>query len=185
MPGLPVVIVVNPAGPRALIVVGDVLVGACSAELGDHLGGEEVHVVEIRHVQYLQVGPLHADLSVGAELVGDLRGRPNERRVAAQLVDLATDRGGTTRDLALVATAHTTKAAEYVSDSGDRPASASAVATRSNWVSATSSGANGMLNSVANAAASAGVRLAPAPPMMIGGCGDWTGLGRAGESATV
>ena len=37
----------------------------------------------------------------------------------------------------------------------------------------------------AKRAASAGVRLGPPPPMMIGGCGCCIGLGSAGESATV
>ena len=32
---------------------------------------------------------------------------------------------------------------------------------------------------------SAGVRRGPPPPTMIGGCGDWRGLGRAGESTIL
>jgi hypothetical protein len=39
------------------------------------------------------------------------------------------------------------------------------------------------LYSVAYFATSAGIRFLPAPPMMIGGCGCWTGFGRAGEFA--
>ena len=41
-----------------------------------------------------------------------------------------------------------------------------------------------MLNSLANRAARAGVRLAPAPPMITGGPCGWAGLGSAGESVT-
>lgn len=82
MPGLPVVIVVKPAGHGA-DSSGDLLVGACSAELRDDLGGEEVHVVQVGHVENLQVNPMHADLEVGAELVGDLRGGSHQRGVAA------------------------------------------------------------------------------------------------------
>ncbi len=39
-----------------------------------------------------------------------------------------------------------------------------------------SRGTNGTLNSEANSAASAGVRLAPIPPMTIGGCGSLRGF---------
>ena len=42
------------------------------AELWDHLGGEEFHVVEIGHVQKLQVDPLHAGLGERTQLVDDL-----------------------------------------------------------------------------------------------------------------
>jgi hypothetical protein len=63
--------------------IRDLHVLACSAELRDHLCREEVHVIEVRHIKYLQVHPLHAELQVGAELVGDLRRRPHQWGVAA------------------------------------------------------------------------------------------------------
>ena len=66
--------------------------------------------------------------------------------------------------------------------SGDRPAPASASRTRPNCRSVSTAEANGMLNSSANRATSAGVRRGPRPPTMIGGRGVCTGLGSAGES---
>src|SRR5271166_5097553 len=78
--------------------------------------------------------------------------------------------------------AHTTNAAEYVMESAGRPTASTASRTRSNCVLMVSNEANGTLNSSANVAASAGVRFAPVPPMMIGGWGRCTGFGRAGES---
>lgn len=79
----------------------------------------------------------------------------------------------------------TVNAAENVIVDGSRPASSQAARTRSNWADAASSAWNGVLNSSAKRAASRGVFTWPAPPRMIGGRGDWAGLGRPGESATV
>ena len=45
---------------------------AGSAERRNHPGGEQFQVVEIGHVEKLQVDPLHADLGERAELVDDL-----------------------------------------------------------------------------------------------------------------
>jgi hypothetical protein len=128
-------------------------------------------VGKVGQVEKLQIHPLHTDLGERRELVHDLCGRAHHGRVAAQLVDIPVDGGRAPRDLASSRPAQTTKAAEYVSESRERPASVSAAPTRSYWVFTSSSGANGALNSAANAAARAGVRLAPAPPMMMGGCG--------------
>jgi hypothetical protein len=55
---------------------------AGSAELRHDLGGEELQVVEVGHVEKLQVNPLHADLYIGAEFVRDLRRRADSRGVA-------------------------------------------------------------------------------------------------------
>ena len=43
-----------------------------SLQLWDDLGGEELQVGEIGHVQKLKVDPLDADRRVPTELVGDL-----------------------------------------------------------------------------------------------------------------
>lgn len=56
---------------------------ALSAQLRDDLAGEEIHVVEVVHVENLQIDPLHSGLGVGAELVGDLGGGADQRGVAA------------------------------------------------------------------------------------------------------
>ncbi|CAA0108110.1 Uncharacterised protein [Mycolicibacterium vanbaalenii] len=45
---------------------------ADSAELGDDPLGEERHVVEIGHVEELQVDPLHTGFDEGAQFVDDL-----------------------------------------------------------------------------------------------------------------
>src|SRR4029077_8210835 len=66
---------------------------AGSAELRHYLGGEELQVVEVGHIEKLQVNPLHAHLYICAELVRDLGGRSHEGRVAAQLVPLPAERG--------------------------------------------------------------------------------------------
>jgi hypothetical protein len=55
---------------------------AGSAELRHDLGGEELEVVEVGHVEELQVHPLHTHLYVGSQLVRDL-GRRSHRRGAA------------------------------------------------------------------------------------------------------
>jgi hypothetical protein len=52
---------------------------AGSIQLSDHLGGEQVQVIEVRHIQKLQVDPLHTDLGERAQLVDDLVGRPRQR----------------------------------------------------------------------------------------------------------
>ena len=52
---------------------------AGSAELRNHLGGEQVQVIEVGHVQKLQVDPLHTDLGERAELVDDLVRRAHQR----------------------------------------------------------------------------------------------------------
>ena len=57
---------------RPPIVAAAARSAAGSAELGDDLAREELHVVEIGHVEYLQVDPLHAGLGERAELVDDL-----------------------------------------------------------------------------------------------------------------
>ena len=67
---------------------------------------------------------------------------------------------------------------------GSRPICSHARRTPSNVSATTSSERKPMLNSVANRAASAGVRFGPAPPMITGTrlC---TGLGSAGASTSV
>src|SRR6185503_6257676 len=77
--------------------------GVRSAELRNDLGGEELQVVEVGHVEKLQVSPLYAGRDIWAELVRDLGGRAHQRGVAAQFVHLATDRGGAPRDIRVVA----------------------------------------------------------------------------------
>jgi hypothetical protein len=52
---------------------------AWSAQLRNHLGGEQVEVIEVGHVQKLQVDPLYADLGERAELVDDLVRRTHQR----------------------------------------------------------------------------------------------------------
>src|SRR6476620_6378454 len=76
---------------------------ARSTQLRNHLGGEQVQVIEVRHIQKLQVDPLHTDLGKRAELVDDLVGRPRQRGIAAQLVHLASDRRRPRGHLAVVA----------------------------------------------------------------------------------
>ena len=65
--------------------------------------GEELEVIEVGHVEQLQVHALHAGLDERAEPVDDLVGRADQRRVAAQLVDLTADGVGAARDLRVVA----------------------------------------------------------------------------------
>src|ERR671917_585837 len=45
---------------------------ALSAELGNHLAGEELHVVEVGHVEHLEVDALHAGVYICGHLVDDL-----------------------------------------------------------------------------------------------------------------
>jgi hypothetical protein len=52
---------------------------AGSIQLSNHLGGEQVQVIEVRHIQNLQVDPLHTNLGERAELVDDLVGRSRQR----------------------------------------------------------------------------------------------------------
>ncbi len=66
---------------------------------------------------------------------------------------------------------------------GSRPASSQAARTRANCSAVAPTSPNGRLNSVAYAAARAGVRFLPRPPT-ITGSGCWTGFGSAGESTT-
>ncbi len=58
------------------VTATDIRPGTCenvgSAELGDHVGGEQLQVVQVGHVQKLQVDPLHADVGERGELVDDL-----------------------------------------------------------------------------------------------------------------
>ena len=56
---------------------------AGSAELRRDLGGEELDVVEVGHVEELQVHPLHTYLYIGGQFVGDLGGRSHRRGLAA------------------------------------------------------------------------------------------------------
>ena len=75
---------------------------------------------------------------------------------------------------------HVVTATDLRSVAGSRPIAAHASSTRAYWAAASVGLKNGALNSWAKVAASRGVRRAPAPPMMIGGYGCWTGFGRAG-----
>lgn len=50
-----------------------------SAKLGTHVFGEERDVVQIRHIEKLQVDPLYAGLDEGAQLVDDFGGSPYHR----------------------------------------------------------------------------------------------------------
>lgn len=59
--------------------LGDCSPWVVSTELRDDVLGEELDVVEVRHIQELQVNALNADLPVGAEFVGDLSGRADGR----------------------------------------------------------------------------------------------------------
>lgn len=49
---------------------------ARSAKLGNHLVGEERNVIQIRHVEKLQVDSLNTGLDEGAQLVDDLGRSP-------------------------------------------------------------------------------------------------------------
>ncbi len=72
----------NPSSRSAPVTAIDIKPPTCgnagSAELRNHLGGEQFQVVEVGHVQKLQVDPLHADLGERAELVDDLVGRAHQ-----------------------------------------------------------------------------------------------------------
>ena len=61
--------------PSTSVTAFDIRPGTCgntgSAELGDHVGGEQLQVVQVGHVQKLQVDPLYADIGVRPELVND------------------------------------------------------------------------------------------------------------------
>ena len=67
---------------------------------------------------------------------------------------------------------------------GSRPAASHAAATRSFIATASSSVANAVLYSSAQRAASAATRGPALPPISSGGCGRWTGLGRASSSSS-
>ena len=69
--------------------------------------------------------------------------------------------------------------------SGARPIESHAARTRPYIAATSDAGRNGTLISSANRAARAGRPPGPLPPTMTGGRGDCTGLGSAGESATV
>jgi hypothetical protein len=75
------------------------------------------------------------------------------------------------------------RAAENVIVAGSRSIAEHASRTRSHCATKNSTGTNGVLNSDANRAASAGVFLGPPPPITIG-TGDCTGLGSAGDVVT-
>ena len=94
--------------PRSLPVTATdtsrgLLPDADSAELRDDFVGEERKVVEVGHIEKLQVNPLDAGLDVGAELVCDLSGRSDGRGVAVKLADLSADGRCAPRDLGVVA----------------------------------------------------------------------------------
>jgi hypothetical protein len=50
-----------------------------SVELADDLAGEQLQVVEVGHVEQLQVHPLHPGFGEGAQSVDDLVGRARQR----------------------------------------------------------------------------------------------------------
>ncbi len=84
-----------------------------------------------------------------------------------------------------VAPTHSTSAELKVIVAGSRPTSAQAARTPSKSLAASSAEVNGVLNSAAYRAASAGVRFAPRPPTSTGMPPSCTGLGSAGESTTA
>jgi hypothetical protein len=73
----------NPSSRSGPVTAIDINPPTCdnarSVQLRNHLGGEQVQVIEVGHVQKLQVDPLHADLGEAAELVDDLVRRPRQR----------------------------------------------------------------------------------------------------------
>jgi hypothetical protein len=73
----------NPSSRSARATASDVNPPTCgnarSTQLSNHLGGEQVQVIEVRHIQKLQVNPLHTDLGERAELVDDLVWRARQR----------------------------------------------------------------------------------------------------------
>ncbi len=140
-------------------------------------------MVEVGQVEDLQVEPRRAGpLPPGAEPVDDLATVPARSCGAISDRPIASVRRATS---ASSRPTHVVWATERTSCPGSRPAAAHASSTRANWAAAASTDANGTLNSAANRAASSGVRRLPIPPTITGGCGSCTGLGSAGESATV
>jgi hypothetical protein len=110
-------------------------------------------VVQVGHVEHLQVDAPGTDRRVPADRVHDLVRGPGGA-VGPQFVDLAADGVRPPGDLRLVA-------AERMISSGARPRAAQASSTRRYCVATVSRSANGTLNSSANRAASAGVRFLP------------------------
>ena len=155
---------------------------AGSAQLRDDLGGEELDVVEVGHGREPAGTPAARRPRRTARACRRSRRACRQRGVAAQFVDLAADGGGPAGDLGVVATRRRRRTPPSTSASRvPGPPSSTAAATRPYCALRVSTSTNGMLNSEANFAVSAGVRLGPPPPMMIGGCGVCTGLGSAGE----
>ena len=52
---------------------------AASPQLGDDLGGEVRELVQVGHVEQLEIDPLDARLGERSEVVDDLRGRADQR----------------------------------------------------------------------------------------------------------
>ena len=52
---------------------------AASAQLRDHFGGEQLEVIQVGHIQKLQVDPLDAAFDERCEAVDDLAGRARKR----------------------------------------------------------------------------------------------------------
>ncbi len=52
---------------------------AASAQLRDHFGGEQLEVIQVGHIQKLQVDPLDAAFDEGCEAVDDLAGCARKR----------------------------------------------------------------------------------------------------------
>ena len=138
-------------------------------------------MVEVEQVQDLDVEPADPGaFAPPAQPVDDVRRDTGEAR-RAQLFDRLPDRLGLRASSASVRPTHSTCAVDL--GSGPRPAAAHASSPLANCAAAASSSTNGRLNSSANLAASAGVRLRPVPPTRTGmRC---AGLGSAGESVRV
>ena len=77
-----------------------------------------------------------------------------------------------------------TWATDLRSVAGSRPIASQAASVRSIIGRVSAGAAKGTFSSVANRAARVGVRRGPCPPTITGGCGFWSGLGRAGLSTS-
>ncbi len=143
----------------------------------------EVEVVEVGEVEDLQVDALRAGVAPAHQSRGDLVGRAGGpvRRATRRAPGRSPRRVG--RRSASSSPQHTTSAAENVMVAGSRSIDSHAARTRSHCWPKKSTLTNGVLNSAAKRAASAGVRFGPPPPITIGN-GVWSGLVSAGESVT-
>ena len=139
-------------------------------------------MVEVLEVEHLQVGPAGPGVGVVTEPVDDLGGRPGQP-VLAELVHVATDGVARRRTSASSRPQHSTRALEYTSDPGSRPASAQA-SHPAELLRREADRLERDVELVGEPGRQGGVRRRPLPPTSTGGRGDCTGLGSAGESVS-